>query len=128
MAAKVSMIPAERIEQDIFLIRGHKVMLDADLAALYAVDTGALNRAVRRNAGRFPEDFMFRLTREEFEDLRFHFGTSSGGSQTQGADLRAQSGISSTTPESGMASESHGGRRYPPYAFTEQGVAMLCAA
>jgi hypothetical protein len=72
-------------------------MLDADLAGLYGVETGALTRAVRRNANRFPTDFMFRLTKQEFEDLR------------------RQSGISSKW----------GGRRYAPYAFTEQGVAML---
>jgi hypothetical protein len=91
-------IPAERIERRILLIRGLKVMLDADLAELYGVETKVLNRAVRRNRDRFPEDFMFQLTREEFESLRFHFGTSNEG---------------------------RGGRRYNPLAFTEQGVAML---
>lgn len=90
-------IPQERIERHILLIRGQKVMLDADLAELYDVETKALNLAVRRNSSRFPEDFMFQLTPQEFEDLRFHFETSS----------------------------SWGGRRYPPRAFTEQGVAML---
>ncbi len=91
-----SPMPLERITQSILLIRGHKVMLDADLAELYGVETGALTRAVRRNADRFPEDFMFQLTKQEFDQLRSHFVTSSWG-----------------------------GRRYPPYAFTEQGVAML---
>jgi hypothetical protein len=85
------------IEQAILVIRGHRVMLDADLAALYGVETGALVRAVKRNAYRFPEDFMFQLTSQEFEILRCQFGISS----------------------------SWGGRRHPPYAFTEQGVAML---
>lgn len=89
-------IPAERIEQSILLIRGHKVMLDADLAALYGVETGALVRAVKRNIERFPPHFMFQLSKEEFEILR------------------SQTGISRW-----------GGRRYLPYAFTEQGVAML---
>lgn len=94
-------VPAELIEQRIFLIRGHKVMIDADLASLYAVPTGALNRAVKRNMERFPDDFCFQLTHEELEALRF------------------QSGISKT--------EGRGGRRYAPYAFTEQGVAMLAS-
>jgi len=95
--AEHSMIPGERIERSILLIRGEKVMLDAELATLYGVETKVLTRAVRRNLDRFPADFLFQLTRDEFEDLRRHFGTSS----------------------------QWGGRRYPPYAFTEHGVAML---
>lgn len=91
-------IPGERIERRILLIRSQKVMLDADLAELYGVETKILNRAVRRNLTRFPLDFMFQLTREELKLLRFHFGTSKEG---------------------------RGGRRYNPLAFTEQGVAML---
>src|SRR6266568_4323622 len=90
-------IPTERIEQAIVLIRGHKVMLDADLAVLYGVTTSNLNKAVARNRDRFPHDFMFQLTLQEFRNLTF------------------QSGISSAW----------GGRRTPPYAFTEQGVAVL---
>lgn len=97
MAGDATLAPLERIEQVILLVRGHKVMLDADLAALYGVETKALTRAMKRNIGRFPPDFMFQLTKEEFDDLRRQSGTSS----------------------------SWGGRRYPPYAFTEQGVAML---
>ena len=93
----VELVPPERIERSILLIRGHKVILDADLAALYGVETKQLIQAVKRNLPRFPDDFMFQLNEEEFENLRFHFGTSS----------------------------QWGGRRYPPYAFTEQGVAML---
>ena len=92
-----SLIPVERIECAILLIREQKVMLDNDLATLYGVETKTLVRAVKRNRDRFPEDFMFRLSPEEFENLRRQFGTSS----------------------------SWGGRRYAPYAFTEQGVAML---
>ena len=91
------LIPAERIERAILLIRGQKVMLDADLAAMYGVTTGNLNKAVTRNLERFPADFMFQLTKEEADSLRF------------------QSGISNT----------RGGRRYAPRVFTEQGVAML---
>ncbi len=86
-----------RIKGAILLIRDESVMLDSDLAALYGVETRVLVQAVTRNKDRFPPDFSFRLTKEEF------------------ADLRSQSVISS----------SWGGRRYPPYAFTEQGVAML---
>lgn len=99
-------VPAERIERRILLIRGQKVMLDADLAELYEVETKALNRAVRRNIERFPGDFMFELTAGEFESLRCHFGTSNLKSQI-------------------VTSNGRGGRRYNPLAFTEQGVAML---
>lgn len=86
------------IERRIYLIRGHKVMLDSDLAELYQVLTKNLNLAVRRNLQRFPKDFMFQLTSEEAESLRLQSATSNAG---------------------------RGGRRYLPYAFTEQGVAML---
>ena len=92
--------PADSIRRAILLVRGHRVMLDVDLAALYGVPTGALVQAVRRNLIRFPEDFMFRLSRDEV------------------ASLRSQSVISNARP-------GRGGRRYDPYAFTEQGVAML---
>ncbi len=91
----------------IILIRGKKVMFDSDLAELYVVETKVLMQAVKRNIDRFPEDFMFQLTKEEFDNLRFHSGTSR-------QDLRSQ-----------IVTSSWGGRRYPPYAFTEQGVAML---
>ena len=93
MAGSRSVIPAERIERSILLIRGHKVMLDADLAELYGVQTKVLVQALRRNRERFPDDFMFQLTKEEFANLRSQTVTSSPG---------------------------WGGRRYPPYAFTEQ--------
>ena len=82
------------------MIRECQVMIDEDLAKLYGVETKALTRAVRRNAERFPADFMFQLTAEEFADLRRQLGASSAG---------------------------HGGRRYPPLAFTEHGVAMLAS-
>jgi hypothetical protein len=81
-------------------------MLDSDLAGLYGVSVGRLNEAVRRNSDRFPGDFMFQLTREEFEELRAHAASN----------LKSQSAISSS---------GWGGRRHPPYVFTEQGVAML---
>lgn len=92
-----SLIPVEIIERKILNIRSTKVLLDQDLALLYGVETKYLTRQVRRNIERFPKDFCFVLTRKEFTDLKRQFGTSSGW----------------------------GGRRVPPIAFTEQGVAML---
>ncbi|TAK54524.1 MAG: ORF6N domain-containing protein [Bacteroidetes bacterium] len=91
------LIPLETIEKKIFFIRGQKVMLDKDLAELYGVETKVLKRAVKRNVERFPEDFMFELTEEEYASLRYHFGTLKRGKHS----------------------------KYLPYAFTEQGVAML---
>ncbi len=93
-----SLIPAERIESCIILLRGEKVMLDKDLARLYGVETKVLNQAVQRNIERFPPDFMFQLTDQETVRLRSQFVTSKKG---------------------------RGGARYNPYVFTEQGVAML---
>jgi hypothetical protein len=90
--------PIERIARSILTVRGHRVMLDADLAKLYGVENRALLQAVKRNEERFPDDFMLQLTPEEW------------------ANLRSQIVISSSE---------HGGRRYAPYAFTEQGVSML---
>ena len=98
MASKQLPIPVERIEKSIFLIRGHKIMLDADLAELYGVTTKRLNEQVRRNISRFLIDFMFQLDEQETSALRSQIATSKEG---------------------------RGGRRYLPYVFTEQGVAML---
>ena len=94
--AKTSVLPLEHLTETIHTIRGERVMLDADLAELYGVETKALLQAVKRNLDRFPEDFMFQLTKHEVAILRSQIVTSRWG-----------------------------GRRYPPYAFTEQGVAML---
>src|SRR5579862_1216740 len=91
-------VPVQLVERRIYLIRGQKVMLDADLAELYQVPTKRVNEQVQRNLGRFPKDFMFRLKEAEVENLRSQFATSSWG-----------------------------GRRNLPYAFTEHGVAMLSA-
>jgi len=96
MSRTKAVVPVERIERSILFIRSQKVMLDKDLAELYGVTTGNLNRAVTRNLERFPDDFMFQLSKDESDDLIFHFGTSSWG-----------------------------GTRKRPRAFTEQGVAML---
>jgi hypothetical protein len=100
-------ISSNFIERRIYTIRGQQVMLDSDLAELYQVETFNLNKAVKRNENRFPADFMFQLTKEEFFNLRFQFGMSS---------LRSQSAI---------LKSGYGGRRYLPYAFTEYGVVML---
>ena len=96
--AETGLIPTERIERAILALRGGRVMLDADLAALYGVPVRSLNQAVRRNRGRFPADFMFQLTAAEFRRLRSQTVISKNG---------------------------RGGRRTAPYVFTEQGVAML---
>src|SRR3989338_10728583 len=108
MTNKALIASVEQIESQIFLIRGQKVMLDADLAELYGVETGALNRAVKRNSERFPEDFMFQLAASEFEALRCQNGIS---------NLRSQIGISNSPA-------GRGGRRYLPYVFTEHGAIM----
>ena len=79
MAREKSVIPIERIAAQIYVIRGESIMLDADLAELYHVETGALVRAMKRNLDRFPEDFAFQLTKEEFDNLRSQTGTSSLG-------------------------------------------------
>ena len=94
--SEIALLPQETIESKIFFLRGKKVMLDRDLAVLYDVETKYLKRQVKRNIERFPEDFMFQLTKDEFNNLRSQIGTSSWG-----------------------------GTRYLSYAFTEQGVAML---
>lgn len=96
MADTTSLVPAERIDAIIYVLRGEKVILDRNIASLYEVPTKVLMQAVKRNRKRFPKDFMFQLTTEETRDLRYQIGTSSWG-----------------------------GNRYRPYAFTEQGVAML---
>ncbi len=92
-----AIVPRERVLSAIFLVRGEKILLDVSLAELYGVETRVLVQAVKRNLARFPADFMFQLSKEEFDDLR----------------------------SQNVMSRSWGGRRTPPYAFTEQGVAML---
>ena len=116
-----ALIPAARIERKIFLLRGEKVMLDSDLAELYDVETKALNQAVKRNLDRFPQDFMFQLSSEEAGSiLRSQIVTSSSETSPKPSknSLNLRSQI--VTPSLG-----YGGRRYRPYAFTEQGIAML---
>jgi len=118
MPTEKSLIPVERIEGAILLIRGEKVMLDADLAALYGVETRVLIQAVKRNAARFPPDFMFQLTKEEVDLLRSQFVTSK-------SDSRINKGESRNLKSQIVISSWGGRRRSLPRAFTEQGVAML---
>lgn len=97
---KEALIPAEQIERMIFVVREHKVMLDSDLARIYGVSTARLNQQVKRNLDRFPSDFMFQLTRQEFSALMLQFATSKRG---------------------------RGGRHKLPHVFTEHGTIMLAA-
>jgi len=112
----------QTIQNSIYELRGQKVMLDFDLAKLYEVETKVLNQAVKRNIKRFPPDFMFELTLEEYNSLRSQFVTSNvfGSLRTQIAALEKHSLRTQIATSKGR-----GGRRYLPYAFTEQGVAML---
>ena len=93
--------PSERIEKTILLLRGHKIILDRDLAAMYGVSTRDLNKAVSRNLDRFPDDFMLQLTRSEFNNLKFQFGTSSWGGtrKLQGPLLNKESPCSPVSSE-----------------------------
>ena len=120
--SKEIVISQKHIENRIFTIRGNQVMIDRDLAEMYQVETRVLNQAVKRNINRFPEKFRFQLTEEELAELESQSAASNSRSQiviSKNADknLKSQTVISSE----------HGGRRYLPYAFTEQGVAMLSA-
>ena len=90
-------LTTHQLDALIYEVRGHKMMLDFDLAKVYGVETKSLNRAVKRNADRFPKDFMFQISSREWENLKYQIGTSSSG---------------------------YGGRRRPPYAFTEHGAIM----
>ena len=100
----------QSIQNRIYEIRGERVMLDFDLAQLYETETKRLKETVKRNLQRFPKDFMFQLTKDEFESLRFQIETL----EKQDNSLRTQ-----------IATSNRGGTRYMPFAFTEQGVAML---
>ena len=106
---KSSIVPINRIEHIIYIIREQKVMLDRNLAELYGIETRVLVQAVKRNIERFPEDFMFQLTKEEFENWKSQFVTSNPTSLTSQI----------------VISKGRGGVRKRPYVFTEQGVAML---
>ena len=116
----------EQLAPLVIRLRRENVILDSDIAELYGVETKSLNRAVKRNTERFPADFMFQLTEEELENLRYQFGTSSSRSQFVTLKAEDDPDFSTQNLRSQIAtSSSHGGRRTLPYAFTEQGVAML---
>ncbi len=112
----------ESLAKLVYLVRGEKVLLDSDLADLYGVEARALNQSVARNRARFPDDFMFQLTTEEWAVMRSQIVTASGAKSSPTA--------TNTPPGAGLTSQivmsnARGGRRTLPYAFTEQGVAML---
>jgi hypothetical protein len=114
----------QSIQNRIYGVRGERVMLDKDLASLYGTETKSLNLAVKRNIKRFPKDFMFQLTKEEFETLRFQIETSEQTSSPvkfQNETLKTSSPLRLQIE----TSKGRGGTRYLPYVFTEQGVAML---
>lgn len=147
MAKKANnVVPVQQVESLIYLLRGQKAMLDSDLAALYGVPTKVFNQAVQRNLDRFPDDFMFRLSEEEFERMmRSQIVTASESNSSQivmssGKNPKkpSKSANSSLTSESQTVNSSislrsqfvtskerRGGRRFRPYVFTEQGIAML---
>jgi len=122
---KAILVSQSQIESAVLFVRGEKVLLDADLAAMYGVTTGALNQAVSRNRDRFPPDFMFRLTKDELENWRSQIVASNADAEPSrsqsvtgsAGDLRSQI----ATLKKGRGQH----RKYLPYAFTEQGVAML---
>jgi phage regulator Rha-like protein len=113
MAKSSSKLTTVQLGRLIYEIRGERVMLDSDLASIYGVETKALNRAVKRNRHRFPKDFVFQISENEWKNLRYQIGTSSSGREDQ--SLRYQTGTSSSR---------HGGRRRRPYVFTEHGAIM----
>jgi len=137
MKKPLSIIPLNNIRALIHSIRGEQVMLDSDLAEIYGVETKVFNQAVKRNIERFPETFRFQLTEEEYDSLktRLEGSSSDEGLRSQNAtleeseNLRSQNATSSDAGalRSQIVTSSHGGRRYLPYAFTEQGVSMLSA-
>jgi len=111
----IEIVPADQIASRIRNFRGEKVLLDFDLAALYGVETRVLNQAVKRNADRFPSDFMFQLSVEETEMISQRVTSSAGQTVSDSSQIV-------------MSPGKHRGKRYRPYAFTEQGVAMLSSA
>jgi phage regulator Rha-like protein len=126
MQDNLSLLSQQEIENRIFSVRGVQVMLDSHLAEMYSVETKLLNRAVKRNMERFPVSFRFQLTENEWERLRSQIMTLNSGES-----LRFQNGTINSDEflrfQNGTSSLKHGGRRYLPYVFTEQGVAMLSA-
>jgi len=140
---KRDLISQQQIEGAVFTLRGEQVLLDADLADMYGVKVGELNRAVKRNRARFPDDFMFQLSQDEWTALRCQIGILDGAGQASPSGLRSQSVTSTSDNDSNRSQFVTGSqatlrsqivilkrgrgrhRKYLPYAFTEQGVAML---
>ena len=133
MAKRKTLLPTVQVESLIVTVRGQKVILDSDLAALYGVDTRTLNQAIKRNVDRFPEDFAFRLTPQEVAEMRSQSVTASG----EEPNLRSQFVISKAEDVASsevtnlrsqfVTSNGRGGRRYQPYAFTEHGAIMAAS-
>ncbi|HEY9155741.1 MAG TPA: ORF6N domain-containing protein [Opitutaceae bacterium] len=117
-SSAIALVTNEHIDRRVLLVRGQKVLLDSDLAELYGVETRALVQAVKRNEERFPEDFMFQLDAREWGHLLKSQSVISSEESEGRRHLKSQSVTAKSTG-------THGGRRTPPYAFTEQGVAML---
>lgn len=116
MENKLTLVTNDEIKNLIYTIHDKQVMLDSDVAMLYQTETKRINETVRRNIARFPEEFCFQLTEEEFNSLRYQIGTLDNINGSQ--NLRSQFATSSSK-------QNYGGRRYLPYVFTEQGIAML---
>ena len=116
---------AENLASLILFIRGEKVLLDTDLAVLYGVEARALNQAVARNRKRFPDDFMFQVSEDEYENIRSRFVTTSDAKDSNSSPSVMSGEKTESLRSQTVISKGRGGRRYLPYAFTEQGVAML---
>jgi len=115
----------QTIQNRIYEIRGKRVMLDFDLAQLYEVETKVLNQAVKRNIKRFPEDFMFQLTKEEFEALRFQIETLENADSIRSQIVTLENNTSLRSQFASLKTGRGKHSKYTPYVFTEQGVAML---
>jgi len=125
MTKRAIVVSQEQIESAVLVLRGERVLLDADLAAMYSVTIGPLNQAIRRNRSRFPPDFMFRLTKEEFENWKSQpvISSSGEGQKSSKTPVKSHLPLRSQTVTLKTGRGQH--RKYLPYAFTEQGVAML---
>lgn len=116
-----------QLQHHIYFIRGQKVMLDADLAAIYGVTTKQLNQAVKRNEARFPDDFRFQLSKEEWQDLREYLSEDAAKTDLKSQTVTSSEDTEEQATEVELAKVKWGGRRYPPHAFTEHGAVMLAS-
>jgi phage regulator Rha-like protein len=122
---KIILMIIQSIQNRIYELRGERVMLDRDLAALYETETKRLTQSVKRNIKRFPKDFMFQLSKEEFEDIRLQVETLEISDYPLRPQIATSKNTDNTLRLQNVTSKGRGGTRYLPYAFTEQGVAML---